>query len=278
MKCLTTVALPLVAASMTLLATPALAQSTAPAAPTTAPAGDLPAAATLISKSLEAMGGEKKLAAIKDLHIKINANTPQGAITIEQWRKGDKMFKAAMTIQMMGMTMNMGRNGDDAWQTNPMSGATERVPVEQIEMQSENGPSPTMLGDTRDAYKKAETIGMEQVGAEMCYKVKFSEAKDPSPQGDNEIVVFLSQKTNLPIAVDAPGQPGQPAQRIQVKDYKKFGDFMFATKMIVPGPMGQDMELTFEKIALDELDEALFALPADLPPAKPAPTTMPAGG
>ena len=75
---------------------------------------------------IEAQGGRKALAAIKDTTISGTIEMPQmgisGSITIYQ-KEPDKM---RMDMEFMGMVITQAYDGQNAWMVNPADGRTGR--------------------------------------------------------------------------------------------------------------------------------------------------------
>ena len=159
--------------ALTLTATNTLAQSAPATAPaTTAPAGDLPAAKSLIADAIGAMGGKKAFDAIKSSHSKVSMTSPMGNATVETWEMGDS-FKVA--INQMGMTIEAGGDGENAWMKNPMSGQWELDPMGQASELRRQGLLFMTVVNMEEDFEDLTTVGKEMFGDVMCYAVQAND-------------------------------------------------------------------------------------------------------
>jgi hypothetical protein len=149
-------------------------------APTTAPAADLPPAAGIIEKAVEASGGAEAFESIKSMSFKIEMAGPMGPVTKMdiQSARPDKFALSTTTPQGPAF---MGMNGDVAWSNDPFQGY-QLVPEEQrtdLHMLHPYG----MFFELQKHKGDYKTIDQFEFNGAECYKVRLSKDTEPDHFG-----------------------------------------------------------------------------------------------
>ena len=82
----------------------------------------------VVAKMIEAQGGAKALAAVKDTTINATVELVSMGMngTLTMYQKEPNMMR--MDIEIMGMVITQAYDGAVAWMVNPQTGATEQMP------------------------------------------------------------------------------------------------------------------------------------------------------
>jgi outer membrane lipoprotein-sorting protein len=211
----------------------------------------------ILDKMIDAQGGRKALAAIKDTTIAANIELAQqgmsGNLTIYQ-KEPDKM---RMDIEIAGMVITQAFDGVKGWRTDPMSGAT-------VEMSE---------SETRDFKKQAmgndSLLNPEKYGITYAFKgkEKIQDKEylvlEQSYADGQKITMYLDPITYLTYKANAKvNQMGvEIDQETIFGDYRKEGDTVAAHTMTVFQSGAESVKMTFNKIAFNTgIQDSLFIM------------------
>ncbi|MEM7228091.1 MAG: hypothetical protein AAF432_04670 [Planctomycetota bacterium] len=253
--------------------TPVMAQSSQPAGTTTQAAGDLPSAESLIENAIKAMGGEKAFKQVKSSHSKMSMASPMGAAEIEAWIAEDD-FK--VVINQMGMQIEAGGDGENAWMKNPMTQAWEMVEEGQAKEMKQMAAMYNMVPDMESRYDKMTTVGEESFNDLSCYVVECI-------ADDSTDTFYFDKKSGHVEGVKsvAQGPMGPIETVITMKERKKFGDLEVVTLMEM-AQMDMNMTMTIEELEFNKVSAEMVAAPAEVKEmleekATSQPTSQPGG-
>lgn len=210
----------------------------------------------ILEKWIEAQGGRKTLAAVKDTTLVGTLEIPMAGMrgSISMYHKEPN--KMRMDMEIMGMVMTTAYDGVKVWFTNPQTGATEDMSGEEAEQmirQSLGNDSilnPGKYGITY-AYK-----GEEKVDDKDCIVLDqtFSDGYTATLYIDSK--TFLTCKTKAKTLT----QMGAEAEaETYFADYRKVGDVMVSHSMKVFYDGQEAVSMTFSQVKFNSgLDDALF--------------------
>jgi outer membrane lipoprotein-sorting protein len=118
---------------------------------------------SIIAKMLDAQGGRKLLESIKDTTARADMEMPEMGMTATGIMYTKEPNKMRLDLEIMGMMISQGTDGETAWTVNPETGITEELPAElaEISVESAYGNSAFLNPekyDIRYEYKGKETI------------------------------------------------------------------------------------------------------------------------
>lgn len=90
-------------------------------------------ATDILEKMIEAQGGRKLLGNIKDTTLVGSMEIAMAGMSGSLTMYHKEPNKMRMEFEMMGMVITMAFDGESAWWTNPQTGATEEMPMDQAE-------------------------------------------------------------------------------------------------------------------------------------------------
>jgi len=212
----------------------------------------------VLKKMIEANGGEKVMAAVKDSTMTGTMEMIQmgmnGSITMYQ--KEPNMMR--MDIEVMGMLITQAYDGEKGWWINPQTGAAEEVPEAQAQqLKRQAYGSDTLLHPEKYGITY-ELKGSEKVDDKDCYVLEQN-FKD----GDKN-TILVDKATNLPYKTRAKAlnQMG-----VEVQAETVLGDYQPVEGIPVPHSImiyqdGQEfMKLTITKVSYNAgLEDSFFKM------------------
>ena len=235
------------------LGSPALWSQEAPAAAKAA----LPTAESILDKYIEVSGG-------KDAYKKMKNTVLKGSMDMMGMRAEVTIYKAEPNLTLTEVNipdmgkMQEGFDGKNGWSYNPMQGPSIK--------QGKAAEDAKAGADFREEewntrYSKIETVGIETVAGEECYKVAITH-KNGTPMTN-----FYSKKSGLLIRTDATAVTpmGEIEGQVVFKDYRKVGDLVLLPFQIVNSAAGMSMTMTFSEIKINvDLPKSTFEPPAEV--------------
>jgi hypothetical protein len=228
----------------------------------------LPKAETILDRFIEVTGGkaayEKRRTEIYAGTVDIAAAGLKGSMT----RYSAEPDKSYIVIDLDGVgKIEQGSSANLAWQKDVMMGARVKSGEEKAQSLREgvfNGPL-----NWKKMFAKAETVGVETIDGEECYKVLLTPA-----EGKPE-TTYYSKKSGLAVktVATAASPMGDIQAEVIVSDYKDFDGVLMPTRMVQKAA-GQELGITIVSVKINQ------PIPADRfePPAevkalleKPAP-------
>jgi hypothetical protein len=130
----------------------------------------------IISKHLDAMGGQDKLAALTSLYEEVDNSIAGNSLPTKVWIGNNLGYRMEMDI--MGSKMEVVVNKEKGWQINPMTGNSDPQPFPDEAVKE--SASRMVLGSPFVHYKDrgytATLAGTEKVNGKDTYKIKLSKA------------------------------------------------------------------------------------------------------
>jgi len=212
----------------------------------------------VLKKMIEAQGGEKALAAIKDSTMTGTMEMIQmgmnGAITMYQ--KEPNMMR--MDIEVMGMVITQAFDGEKGWWVNPQTGASEELPENQADMLK------------RQAYGNDSLLHPEKFG--ISYELKGTETVDGKDcvvleqtfKDGNKNTILLDTATNLPYKTRAKAlnQMGVEVQsETLMSDYKVIDGIPVPHSLTIYQDGQEFMKMTVTKVSYNAgLEDSFFKM------------------
>jgi hypothetical protein len=179
----------------------------------------------------------------------------KGAIT----RFSAEPDQTYMTIELEGIgKIEAGTSGGIAWEKSAIMGPRVKSGEEKIQSLRQSRFNEPI--HWRDLFSKAETVGVETVDGDDCYKLLMT-----TTEGKQE-TQFYSKKTGLAVKtqVKAITQMGEMDVEAIVSDYKVFGGVKIPTKT-VQKTAGQEFVITIDSVKINEsLPSDRFEPPAEI--------------
>jgi hypothetical protein len=228
----------------------------------------LPKADTILDRYVEVTGGKaayaKRTSEVSTGTFELTAMGLKGTMT----RYAAAPDKTYFVVELEGIgKIEQGTSDGIAWDNNPMTGPHVKTGVEKAEALREAAFNRDV--DWRKQYQKTETVGVETVDGEECYKLVLT-PKEGKPE-----ITYYSKKTGLAIKMIAtPQSPmGEVQQEMKVSAYKDFGGILMPTKMTQKAAE-QEFTITIDSVKVNEaIAPDKFEIPAEVKKAlapKPA--------
>lgn len=240
-----------------LLATLAPLPCSGQAAPAAASSKD---ALAVLEKMIEATGGRKVLASIKDTTISAEAEIPQYGITVPVtiYQKEPDKLRTDITIAEAGLTITQAFDGKQGWYTNPQTGTTDEMPAEMArEMARQALGSQAMLeprkaGVTYALKPKAQLEGKDYIVLEQVLA------------DGHKTTLFLDPETHLPyksVTKSLDESMAEVDTETFAGDYRKVGDTVVAHSMRVLQRGTETRRISITSVTYNtNLDDAFFRL------------------
>lgn len=255
---------------------PATEPPTAPSAP----AVPLPTLDEVVDKFHNAIGGSEALDKATSFTLKGTLSMPgaglSGAMMI--WCQPPLL---ATTMELPGMgTFRSGFDGTVGWTENPLQGTTlmDAADIENFKKESSAG----IGADIRELYDTVKVTGFAPFEGKRCVVVAGT-------KGDNSTTQYFDCDSGLLLGSHDKVKTSMGSMEATsiVSDYKKFGDILIATRIVIK-VMGQQQVMEFSDCSFAPIDPSTFALPPEVQtlvkqrdakaPTEQAPATAPAAG
>jgi outer membrane lipoprotein-sorting protein len=231
-------------------------------------ADDLKTADEIIAKHIEAMGGRKKLDAVKTAKMS-GKSIFQGGMEAPLTLEFKDPNKVRIEFTFQGMTGVQAFDGETGWFVMPFMGKTdpEKMSPDQVKEVEERADFAGPLVDYRKKGHEVELVGKDEVEGSEVYKLKLTKKS-----GDVEYH-FLDAEYFLTIQLK--GKRKFQGTEIEFEalfgDYKEVDGLMLAHSIeqrTVGGMGGSTM--IFEKIEFNiDIPDDRFTMPKVKPEAKP---------
>jgi len=219
----------------------------------------------VLDKMIEAQGGRKALAAVKDstisgsLEMNIMGMTMSGTVTIHQKEPNKMRMDMAFSVLGMDMTISQACDGEKAWTTDPQSGSVQALTGKQLEDMK------------KQALGTDATLNPDKFGISFAFKGREQiEAKDylvleQIYKDGQKITMYIDPATYLIFKTKEPGTDPQTGAEVEAEtflsEYKKVGDITMAHVMSIHQSGAEFLRMTFAKITVNtNLDDNLFRL------------------
>lgn len=226
----------------------------------------LPPAKQIVDRYVEAIG--KDAAARQNFrHVVTEMTTPNGTMTMTT--KAARPNKMVMSMEMQGVSLSSGYDGERGWSVNPMTGAQlmEGKELEQLARQADFDASYNMAKH----FPTMTTVGRSTANGQPCHRVRMVSVSQDTVHACFDVATGLLSQ--LQAAQES--QMGRVETTTDMMDYKEFGGVKIPTR-IVTRLMGQEMTATVKSVSTDPIPAAAFEPPAEIkalmiqqPPAAP---------
>ena len=232
---------------------------------TIAPFASGQTAKDILEKMIEAQGGRKALAAVKDttisgtIEMNIMGMTMSGTITLHQKEPNKMRMDMEFSVQGMTMSMTQACDGERAWTTDPQAGTVRALTGKELEDMK------------KQALGADSSLNPEKYGISFAYKGKDKiEAKEYLVleqifKDGQKITIYVDPATYLTFKTVGPGTDPQTGAEVESEtffsDYKKVGDVLIAHGMSIHQGGSEFLKMTFSHIVHNSgLNDSLFQL------------------
>lgn len=219
----------------------------------------LPKADTILDRFVEVTGG-------KAAHLKRNSEIATGTLefvaaglkgTLTRYAAAPDKSYTVLDIEGVGK-IEMGSAAGVAWEKSAIQGPRVKSGEEKAQALRE-GTFNAQL-NWRKLFPKAETIGVETIDGEPCYKVVLT------PAAGKPETRYYQKKSGLAVKTTtiAVNQMGEVPVEVIISDYKNFDGVLVPTK-VVQKAAGQEFTMTIQNIKVnEEIPADRFEPPADI--------------
>jgi len=226
-----------------------------PAAATKATA--LPSGESVLDKYIESIGGKEAIKKVKNAVFKgsVSLMGMSGSVTIHRATPNLFVFEIefpGMQGSNMMQGFKQGFDGKNDWSVN------QNGPHIQSDKDTNQIKNQIILAeDWRSVYSKAETVGLETIDGEECYKVAVT------PKVGVALTNYYSKKSGLLLRFDLPADSRGVVQ-VGCKDYRRVGDMMLPFQAVIYQD-GLNIVMTFSEIKVNaDLPPTAFDPPAEV--------------
>jgi outer membrane lipoprotein-sorting protein len=210
----------------------------------------LPSGESVLDKYIESIGGKEAFKKVKNAVFKgsLSFMGASGSVTI--YRAAPNLFVMETEHPMMGKVLQ-GFDGKNGWVVR--SGPEVYSDKDTNDLKNQN----VFTEDWRSIYSTAETVGLETIDGEECYKVAVT------PKAGGAQTNYYSKKSGLLLGSDMPAEGGGVA-RFANKDYRKVGDVLLPFQTVISqGDIS--LVMTFSEIKINaDLPPTAFDPPAEV--------------
>ncbi|MFZ2053246.1 MAG: DUF620 domain-containing protein [Candidatus Aminicenantales bacterium] len=212
----------------------------------------------ILAKHIEAQGGEKALAAIKDTTISGTMDLVSYGMSATLTMYQKEPNKMRMDIEVMGMVITQAYDGEIAWAVNPQTGATEQMPENMTQEFKRQALGNEALLNPEKFGIKYDFAGKEKVDDKECLILTQTTSDGHVTTLYLDPATYLTYKTKGKTL----GQTGEEvmAESI-VGDYKKVDGILLAHSMTTYQNGQEFMRMTITKVAFNSgLEDSLFQM------------------
>ncbi len=233
----------------------------APAAPASddpaaAPAAaELPAAAVILDRATEAMGGKDAIAGVKSFYyrgtIEMVGQNIRGDLEI-WWKGGD--FFMQQVVPGIG-EMRAGKQGSEIWSDDPVHGLRKLSGVEAE--QHAWASSLLLAAEWQRYFDRAKTIGTRIVDGHEVYDVELGAASGL------EVTMSFDAESGLQVGqtLEQVTPMGKQPFDVRFEDYRKVDGIEIAYRQVIDAKVQQVVQVITEVQINAEVDESRFAYP-----------------
>lgn len=213
----------------------------------------------VLAKMIEAQGGAKALAAVKDttLNASVELVTMGMNGTLTMYQKEPNMMR--MDIEIMGMVITQAYDGTVAWMVNPQTGATEQMPDAAAQAMKRQA-----LGN--DALLNPDKYGIqyEYKGKEKIDTKEYLLLEQTTADG-HKTTMYLDPASHLIYRTKGMEINAQTNTEVQTEsvfgDYRKEGDIMIAHSMTTFQDGQEFMKVSINKVTFNSnLEDSFFKM------------------
>lgn len=227
-------------------------------APAAASAQQLPPAQQLVQRYVQAIGGRDALLAPRTTRTRGTFEMPASGLTGELEVLAGKPNRVATRVTIPGLgEIRNGYDGTTGWSVDPMMGARLLSEAELAAAREQADP----MAAVRDpsVFTSMTTVEQTAMGGQACYKVRLV-----WKSGRESFDCYAVDSGLLVGSITNQESPmGTMSVTTLVSDYKNFGGVRMPTRMTQEA-MGQQQVMTITSVEFDVVDDAAFALPAEI--------------
>lgn len=222
------------------------------AAPLLADNHELPAPSEIISRFIEALGGEDALRAHTSATSKGAFEMPAMGMSGEatEYNMAPDKTLARIVLPGMGETVQA-FNGEIGWAEDPMQGA-RLIEGEMLAQAKREGRFHAQL-EYDELYPEQATAGETDWNGEAVYQLDLVDSDG------NESSQYFSTDTGLLIGMEMTmtNEMGTVEATVNISDYKDFGGILVPTSNAM-SLMGMEIIQTVESVTWDDVDPSVF--------------------
>jgi uncharacterized protein DUF620 len=236
------------------LATLALAVSAGAAS---AQQSNLPPAQQLVEKYVQAIGGRDAIARLQARHETSEVSMPAMGMTMTVESYAARPNKQVTRMEMSGMQIAQGYNGEVAWASDPMRGPRLLTGTELAQVQDLSAFD--LLFDFAHAFRSMETIGERTIDGQPCWNVRMTAERG------SVMEVCFDKATGLVTGSHSVRhtEMGDVPVDATYSEYREFDGVKMPTVSNVD-QAGQHMVMTLKSVSHAALADSTFELPADV--------------
>jgi hypothetical protein len=216
--------------------------------------GSLPGVNTLVTRHLEAMGGEERLRSVRTCHVTSQKQDAQGQSTVSQYRARPNLVR--YEFQKDGVQHVKAFDGKQAWLSE--NGAAKAMPAEKSQMMAEGAHFDDVLLDPAKRGVTLKLAGVEQVRGAPAYVLVLTRSGHKG-----EETRYLDQKTMLEVKRVVRGEhEGKPFVKTAWFSEQRPVDGIMVNHVTEWESDGEKGKSTVQRVRFDEeLDPTLFKMP-----------------
>jgi hypothetical protein len=255
------------------------ATATAPATSpgSTLPPRDLPAAKTVIERSIDAMGGRAAFDALKSVATKAEVSGPMAQMSLEMNWMAPNLILVKQAAENSGVGTSIGSDGMVTWAKGPLD--CQILPNDQAKQIQQQASMFLLVHRIESEHDELKTIDQVKFGEHDCFKIhgKDRDGIESDFYFDTKEYLIRGGETTMP------SQMGEMTQIVRFSEWKQDAGIKYFTRLDIE-QMGMSITLTMTEVKFNTLDASLFALPDEVkamlkdretsPPAT-APATSP---
>jgi hypothetical protein len=220
---------------------------------------DMPSGDSLIKRCIESEGGTKTIQGAQTEvvtgTVELLGHNLSGPLQIFQ--QGNKSYTV---IELPGIgKMEEGFDGEVAWESNVLQGPRVKD-GEELEAAKRDARI-SLLGDWKDFYKSAETVGSEDVNGKPAWKVRMTPIEGKSIEQfffDRATGLLVKMTQTLPTAL------GDIPVEMTLGDYREV-EGIKTPFLMTQAAMGQNMAMHIDKVTYNtKIPDSRFDLPPDI--------------
>ncbi len=219
---------------------------------------DLPPAAGLIDRYVQAVGGRDALLAYPAQRSLGTFEMPMAGLRGELVVVSEAPDRMATRITVPGMDpMVSGYDGRIGWSVEPMLGA-RLLTGRELDTVRDNALTLTAVRDPA-LFRTMETVGRTEVGGEPCYRVRLVW------QSGRETFDCFHIDTGLLVATmeESESPMGVAMVTSRMEDYRSFGGVLLPSRITIE-MMGMEQILTIHSVEFEGVDTSLIDPPAEI--------------
>ena len=238
---------------------PGIAGAIAPQAGALAPQ-ELPSAAEVTARHVAAIGGREAIeghsSSVATGTLELVGQGLVGSVTIYAQAPDKNLI--IIDFPDAGMESRVGYDGNIAWSIDPMMG--ERL-LQGGELQ-QTVDEADYYSDlyNPDNFESMETVEVTEFSGREAYRVRLVY------KSGRETFEYFDVETGRLIGSESVQESFMGAVNVVmfIQDYQQFEDIMVPTKIVQEVGTGQTVQVSLETIEFDNLDPAMFDLPASI--------------